>query len=55
VYLIGENFFKTTGALSKFKSFDQLKETLDNNTLENATILIKGSRGMALERILDIL
>ncbi|MBC8767657.1 UDP-N-acetylmuramoyl-tripeptide--D-alanyl-D-alanine ligase [Arenibacter sp. BSSL-BM3] len=55
VYLIGENFFKTKGKLNKCKSFDQLKETLKNSTLEHATILIKGSRGMALERILDIL
>ena len=55
VFLIGENFFKTTGTYNKFRSFDQLKETLKSNTLENATILIKGSRGMALERILDLL
>ncbi|MCK0144564.1 UDP-N-acetylmuramoyl-tripeptide--D-alanyl-D-alanine ligase [Arenibacter sp. F26102] len=55
VYLIGENFYKTKGYLNKYKSFDQLKETLKNSTLEHATILIKGSRGMALERILDIL
>ncbi|MCM4151893.1 UDP-N-acetylmuramoyl-tripeptide--D-alanyl-D-alanine ligase [Arenibacter sp. N53] len=55
VYLIGENFFKTKGKLNKYKSFDQLRKTLKNSTLEHATILIKGSRGMALERILDIL
>lgn len=55
VYLIGENFFKTKSDCSKFKSFDHLKETLNNKTLKNATILIKGSRGMALERILDLL
>ncbi|HCO84664.1 MAG TPA: UDP-N-acetylmuramoyl-tripeptide--D-alanyl-D-alanine ligase [Arenibacter sp.] len=55
VYLIGENFFKTKSDCSKFKSFDHLKETLNSKTLKNATILIKGSRGMALERILDLL
>ncbi|MBU2903421.1 MULTISPECIES: UDP-N-acetylmuramoyl-tripeptide--D-alanyl-D-alanine ligase [Arenibacter] len=55
VFLIGENFFKTKSDLRKFKSFDHLKETLNNKTLKNATILIKGSRGMALERILDLL
>ena len=55
VFLIGENFFKTKSDLSKFKSFDHLRETLNNKTLKNATILIKGSRGMALERILDLL
>ncbi len=55
VFLIGENFFKTKSDYRKFKSFDHLKETLNNKTLKNATILIKGSRGMALERILDLL
>ena len=55
VYLIGENFFKTKGKLNKYRSFDQLRETLNDNTLEHATILIKGSRGMALERILDLI
>jgi UDP-N-acetylmuramoyl-tripeptide--D-alanyl-D-alanine ligase len=55
VFLIGENFFKTKNDCSKFKSFDHLKETLNNKPLQNATILIKGSRGMALERILDLL
>lgn len=55
VFLIGENFFKTKSDLSKIKSFDHLRETLNNKTLKNATILIKGSRGMALERILDLL
>lgn len=55
VYLIGENFFKTKSNLNKYKSFEQLMELLTNNTLDHATILIKGSRGMALERILDFL
>ena len=55
VYLIGENFFKTKGKLNKYRSFDQLRETLNDNTLKHATILIKGSRGMALERILDLI
>lgn len=55
VFLIGENFFKTKSDLRKFKSFDHLRETFNNKTLKNATILIKGSRGMALERILDLL
>ncbi|MCK0191212.1 UDP-N-acetylmuramoyl-tripeptide--D-alanyl-D-alanine ligase [Arenibacter sp. F20364] len=55
IFLIGENFFKTRGNFNKFKSFEHLKETLNKNTLKNATILIKGSRGMALERILDLL
>ncbi len=55
LFLIGENFFQTKDTANKFRSFDHLKETLNSNTIKNATILIKGSRGMALERILDLL
>jgi UDP-N-acetylmuramoyl-tripeptide--D-alanyl-D-alanine ligase len=54
-YLVGENFYTTKTSLNKFKSFDALKEHLIKNPLEKASMLIKGSRGMALERVLDIL
>ncbi len=57
-YLIGENFSKTNSTNSdthKFADFDRLKEHLQNRSFENCTILIKASRGMALERILDLL
>ncbi|MFK7833015.1 MAG: UDP-N-acetylmuramoyl-tripeptide--D-alanyl-D-alanine ligase [Winogradskyella sp.] len=57
VYLIGENFYKTKTKQSthKFPSFEALTPELDNLQRNNATVLIKGSRGMALERILDFL
>lgn len=55
VFLVGENFFKTQTAVKKFKTFDYLKEYLIQKPLGKGTILIKGSRGMALERVLDIL
>ena len=55
VFLIGENFYKTQSPLLKFRSFNDLSEYLKNNTPKDGTILIKGSRGMALERILDII
>ncbi len=55
VYLVGENFFAINTALNKFKSFDKLKEHLKKNPLEKGALLIKGSRGMALERALDLL
>lgn len=55
VFLIGENFFKTETSFKKLKSFDDLKEIFDENPLKKGTILIKGSRGMALERVLDLL
>ncbi|RED48496.1 UDP-N-acetylmuramoyl-tripeptide--D-alanyl-D-alanine ligase [Seonamhaeicola aphaedonensis] len=58
VIFIGENFFKTnlnTSKASKFKSFDAFKSNFTNYNLKNTTLLIKGSRGMALERVLDVL
>ncbi|MCR9227199.1 MAG: UDP-N-acetylmuramoyl-tripeptide--D-alanyl-D-alanine ligase [Flavobacteriaceae bacterium] len=55
IYLVGENFYGTNTTLDKFKSFDALKEHLMKNPLKKASMLIKGSRGMALERVLDIL
>jgi UDP-N-acetylmuramoyl-tripeptide--D-alanyl-D-alanine ligase len=55
VYLIGENFYRAKGSHQKFRSFEALAEELQNTSLKNKQILIKGSRGMALERILDVL
>ncbi|MDT0558448.1 UDP-N-acetylmuramoyl-tripeptide--D-alanyl-D-alanine ligase [Ichthyenterobacterium sp. W332] len=56
--LVGENFY--TSKLSKpeslkFKQFSDLVYYLDKNPIKKSTILIKGSRGMALERLLDII
>ncbi|EDP72196.1 putative UDP-N-acetylmuramoyl-tripeptide--D-alanyl-d-alanine ligase [Flavobacteriales bacterium ALC-1] len=56
IYLIGENFFRTkTKSSHKFSSFENLKPKLKTLQLKNTTLLIKGSRGMALERILDLI
>lgn len=55
VYLLGSNFYKTIAdnRINKFESFNSAIETLQSITIENAQVLIKGSRGMALERILE--
>lgn len=58
VFLVGSNFFKSTNKTShikQFETFDGLKKELENNLPAHASILIKASRGMALERILDII
>lgn len=56
IFLVGENFFKTKTKQStnKYSSFEALKTELENLKIKDATLLIKGSRGMALERILDL-
>ncbi len=53
VFLVGENFFQTKTNSKKFKSFEELAGYLKKNELPKGNILIKGSRGMALERVLD--
>lgn len=58
VYLLGENFSKTKVSkafIYQYKSFNDLKSVFVNSNLNNKFILIKGSRGMALERLLDII
>lgn len=58
VYLIGKNFYKTdksSGSIHFFETFDDFKLYLGKNTFTDCTILIKASRGMALERVLDYL
>lgn len=58
VFLVGSNFYKvstTQNHIKKFEDFDGLRSELKTNPPKNATILIKGSRGMTLERCLEIL
>ena len=57
VFLIGENFFNTVNKdtrISLYKSFEDLKNKESLSNISGA-ILIKGSRGMKLERILDLI
>jgi UDP-N-acetylmuramoyl-tripeptide--D-alanyl-D-alanine ligase len=56
-FLVGENFYKTNtqDKILKFSNFEDLKPILKSLKLTNANLLIKGSRGMALERILELI
>lgn len=57
IYLIGENFFETQSdkKIKKYKSYSDFKKEFNSKEIKNSLILIKGSRGMALERVLEIL
>jgi UDP-N-acetylmuramoyl-tripeptide--D-alanyl-D-alanine ligase len=57
VYLVGEHFRNTT-AIKEKKKFDQvelLSNYLKTQPIKNKLILIKGSRGIHLEKILELL
>lgn len=54
VYLTGKKFSQTTSPNTlRFERFENLKLFLEQNPINNAHILIKGSRRMALERVLE--
>jgi UDP-N-acetylmuramoyl-tripeptide--D-alanyl-D-alanine ligase len=56
VIFIGENFHDAIPKTNEtYKTFNDFKTHFNIDTLKNATLFIKGSRGMALERILDLL
>ncbi|WP_203258099.1 UDP-N-acetylmuramoyl-tripeptide--D-alanyl-D-alanine ligase [Hyunsoonleella ulvae] len=57
IYLLGENFNISkvdSEKITQFKTFDDFKTANKSMRFKNSMILIKGSRGMALERVLDI-
>lgn len=54
-YFIGENFYGTHTKGKTFRSFEDFSTFLRDHPLEHGAVLIKGSRGMALERVLDLL
>jgi UDP-N-acetylmuramoyl-tripeptide--D-alanyl-D-alanine ligase len=54
-FFIGKNFVKTKNKQKTFKTFEDLASYLKANPLQKSNLFIKGSRGMALERILELL
>ena len=58
VYFVGKDFFSNSNDaehLHFYESYDSFKEAFSNLKPHNSTILIKGSRGMALERTLELI
>ncbi|MEO1010179.1 MAG: UDP-N-acetylmuramoyl-tripeptide--D-alanyl-D-alanine ligase [Bacteroidota bacterium] len=55
VFLIGENFYRTKSSFQKFRTFADIASYLEQWQFpQDSLVLIKGSRGMALERLLDL-
>lgn len=52
-FFVGDIFYQTTTKNKQFKTFKDLLVYLKNNPLKLQSILIKGSRGMRLERLLE--
>ncbi len=52
---VGETFAESRTNQKKFRTKEELKEYLQENQITNRTVLIKGSRGMRLEELLDLL
>ncbi|RLD63491.1 MAG: UDP-N-acetylmuramoyl-tripeptide--D-alanyl-D-alanine ligase [Bacteroidetes bacterium] len=58
VFLIGDNFFSFKEKYSKFNWFvniDDFISSIKNNPIKSSTILIKGSRKNALEKLIEYL
>ncbi len=55
IIFVGENFYQTKTKKHQFKNFDALMKYVVKNPFNSKTILIKGSRGMRLERILEFI
>ena len=57
-YLIGENFHKTkikNENIITFKSFDEFEQHFKKDKIKDTLFLIKASRGMALERVVELI
>ena len=55
VYLVGEEYNRTTAPYSIYESVDQLREALIAQPIEHRKVLVKGSRSNQLEKILELL
>lgn len=54
-FLVGDNFAKTNTPYPRFETLDDFTAFLKENPMENRYILIKGSRGLQLEKCVDLL
>ena len=57
-FLIGASFYKTKindQKIQKFQNYETFKKHFEGLTFQHSTLLIKASRGMALERVLEMI
>ena len=52
VYLVGQHFARTKSPYAQYETFEAFQEAFKQLTFTDSLILIKGSRGMALERLI---
>jgi len=55
VIFVGDNFSRINTAFPRVKDLDGLKNYLTDHPIENSYILLKGSRGIQLEKCIDML
>ena len=56
LYLVGNHFYETGLPAVRYRTYEDLAQALAENPPQGpATLLIKASRGMALERLLPLL
>ena len=57
IILVGNIYssLQVPGHIFQFENIDELKKWISKNNLHNANILIKGSRGIQLEKIVELL
>lgn len=55
VILVGKDFMNTKSDFTSYNNVSELKEKLTKNPLHDRFVLVKGSHGIHLEKLLDIL
>ena len=55
VFLVGEEYMRTTSPYPVFENVEQLHKYLEMNPLRDKNILLKGSRSTQMEKLLDVL
>lgn len=55
VFLIGHEFEETSNGFKSYKNIDEFSKYLSENPIQDSYILLKGSRGIQLEKCLELL